>query len=375
MPTTSSSEVSEIFEAPVTSNLAAASMGVDLLSKTINITFDTIQAELPVLTIPEGGAIITPQPTATIQDSLLPAPVPQHYIAPIRVESTARNIPTEFTLFNRLPLELRTKIIHHSIPHFPCILQVKPITLTSANNTSTNTNSNTHNTTEDISDRYDVITTSSTPLLQVSSEFRNEVSRYYTSPFTFKSGTGRDISRLLVNWEIDTLFVRSMHEPRLASWTPLIVLRLSPSSQLDLLWQTLFSTNTPQVKLQLRKLAGSVSYGFAFWSQIIGSFRTPQRLPDAFAKFAVFDEFMKLEEVVSVTGPWTSHEKSNRLLKFKDVKRRHPLWEGHVGWYADGFNRETGPRGKGGQSSRKVVTKLCSYYGTMDEQADSLFGA
>ncbi|KAG4437717.1 hypothetical protein IFR05_006800 [Cadophora sp. M221] len=98
--------------------------------------------------------------------------------------STSTKTLTTFTLYPKLPLEVRFKIIHFAIPLFPQILQVKG--------------------NDKVEHDYDVRPTSITTLLQIDYTIRKEVIRYYSAPFTFTSSSGRPVEGLKINWDIDT---------------------------------------------------------------------------------------------------------------------------------------------------------------------------
>jgi hypothetical protein len=82
---------------------------------------------------------------------------------------------THFKIFNpilKLPTELRLKIWRSALPLFPRILEAKPHKPWS-------------NTTErPRSPKWSITPTTTTPLLSISQEPRNELKKYYTTPFS-----------------------------------------------------------------------------------------------------------------------------------------------------------------------------------------------
>ncbi|PVH84951.1 hypothetical protein DL98DRAFT_527900 [Cadophora sp. DSE1049] len=236
-------------------------------------------------------------------------------------------ILTEFTLYPKLPLEIRFKIIHYAIPHFPRILQVRGEW--------------------DVVHRYNVVANTINPLLQLNHETRDEVMRCYSAPFKFISKSGRVVEDLKVNWDIDTLYMKS------TGYFP-------PQFEFEFerLWAELFGANVTDIKANLRKLAGSASKGF--WGTnieggFLGLFWIIARHLGKHSRFEVFDEFVNLEDVSVVCGPWSSN---NRLVRFENA----PAKNGHFDkddaeWLDKGINHKRG--------SNKVAVRVYKYFGTL----------
>ncbi|KAL5317405.1 hypothetical protein ACEPPN_014500 [Leptodophora sp. 'Broadleaf-Isolate-01'] len=307
---------------------------------------DTSSKFFPASTKTEMVAFTPNTPSTLLPATTKPGPSPP---PPPTTSQTSPTIPTTFTLYPNLPLELRFKIIHHAIPLFPRILQV------------------TGNAT--VEHDYDVLPTSITTLLQIDYTIRKEVIRYYSAPFTFTSISGRHVEGLRINWDIDTLYIQSFGKN---GW----------NDKLSSFWKELFGENVGQVKKDLRTLAGSVAIGRGFWDTIVLGSVWDRRHPDQpFSRFAAFDGFVKLREVVLVLGPWT--DGVNRLIRFEESRSRNLLYEGHVGWFREGFNvnhkkkqdaKKNGVKfsRKKKQRTRKVVTRLCRFYGAVDQRAEEI---
>ena len=97
-----------------------------------------------------------------------------------------------FTIFPRLPLELRLKIWHHAHDLFPRVIEIVPIETDGAASPSSS------------------VTAMSIPvLLSVCKESRLELLRLYTAPFnpTFvtRATVDRSPENLILCWKMDTL--------------------------------------------------------------------------------------------------------------------------------------------------------------------------
>ncbi|CZS98688.1 hypothetical protein WAI453_001900 [Rhynchosporium graminicola] len=336
----------QVHAAPAVSHSDMAEVKIATLIEPIAFTSDTPPSPTNV-SIPGSAIAETPSRPISISQADPTKGLSHDLLTPIKYKTSTSIRLTSFTLYSKLPLELRNKIIHHCIPHFPRIIQV------GSNDTSPY---------EYI---YDVIASSTNPLLQVNGDFRNEVGRYYTAPFIFFSGSGRDVDvkKLRVNWEIDTLFIRRVAVP--------ISLMHEDLSVLDTLFVILFGTNFEQVKNHLCKLAGSVFSHRGFWNRVVGPIHLMQTMQDPFRKFEIFDGFLKLEEVVLV-GPNTPEY--NKLLRFEDMIAPPPLYWAQVEWHGKGFNRAKNENGDKVKRVKTVVIRMCHYYGTMDKEAEEMMG-
>ncbi|KAK0112914.1 hypothetical protein ONS95_014635 [Cadophora gregata] len=236
----------------------------------------------------------------------------------------------EFTLYPELPPEIRFKIIQCAIPHFLRILQVKSMRTSCR--------------------KYKVVANCINPMLQITRKIRDEVMRYYSAPFKFTSKSLRLVKHLKVNWEIDTLYIRSARDFPPCS-----------TAEFDRLWSDLFGACVPDMKANLRKLAGSADQGFwgtyskygllLPWWKIEGS-----SLGLSF--FNGFNDFASLEEVSIVCGPWSS---KNRLIRFDVAPVENGLlYKEDIACFEKGFNHNRG--------NKKVAVRVYDYIGTLDQR-------
>jgi hypothetical protein len=231
-----------------------------------------------------------------------------------------------FTLFPKLPTELRLKIWRSALPLFPRILEAKPHKPWS-------------NTTErPRSPKWSITPTTTTPLLSISQEPRNELKKYYTTPFSpynvFPAqGSPLDfrlvargspyvepypeINALYFNYRFDTLFLDITDLcylwPRIYTFSEII--------------GSVFGDAYPEAQRELRSLAGSED----FWDTIVLQKNEFEEM--------VLEKFVNMEENIMVFEQGIL-DRDDKLVRFEDVAESE--WHGEERLYFDQFPRIEG---------------------------------
>jgi hypothetical protein len=197
-----------------------------------------------------------------------------------------RRVATTFTLFPRLPFNLRSKIWSHSLPLFSRIIELKSL-------------SSIHELRKNEPPRWLAIPTSKPTLLSINRESRRVLSPYYATPFQARRISPHlGIEGLLINYKIDTLFIN-------------IGFRWPTHS--DVLFSDLLGSNFEEVKDNLKLLAGT-EY---FWETLSEEVRQRKSKGNRMQFIA---EFGSLREAIVVAKnrfperivPW-------RLIQFVDL--------------------------------------------------------
>jgi hypothetical protein len=222
------------------------------------------------------------------QTTIQPTPIKEALVSMLH-----RRMATAFTLFPRLPLNLRSKIWSHSLPLFPRIIELKNL-------------SSIHELRKDEPPRWLAIPNSKPTLLSINRESRRVLSPYYAAPFQARRISPHfGIERLLINYEIDTLFIN-------------IGFRWPTHS--DVLFSDLLGSNFEELKDNLKLLAGT-EY---FWETLSEEVR--QRKSKA-NRMQFIAEFGSLRETIVIARnrfperivPW-------RLIRFEDLHRGSEQW-------------------------------------------------
>jgi hypothetical protein len=208
-----------------------------------------------------------------------------------------------FTLFPRLPSELRLKIWNQASPFFPRVIEVTSQCLNS-----------------DIpvqGRKWNAMASTILTLLQVNQEARCELLPRYSQPFSLRNLDPYSPAFLLINYEIDTIYFRVD-----------VMAQISRNR----LFEHIFQAAEGEMRSNLKSLAGNDR----FWRIMI-----PTNTDTRSAGFREFDNFLKLEEIIVVGYLEQRLERSNglpRLGRFEECEPRDTYEATYLPWFKDGFN-------------------------------------
>jgi hypothetical protein len=208
-----------------------------------------------------------------------------------------------FTLFPRLPPELRLRIWNQGFPFFPRVIEVTSQFLNS-----------------DISvpnRKWSAMASSILTLLQINHEARNELLPRYSAPFSLRNLDPYSPAFLLINYEIDTIYFR---------------VDVMAHISRDMFFEHIFEAAEGEMRSNLTRLAGNDR----FWRIMI-----PTNSGTRSAGFRGFDNFLKLEEVTVVGYLEQRLEKSNglpRLGRLEACEPRDTYEATYLPWFKDGLN-------------------------------------
>jgi hypothetical protein len=203
------------------------------------------------------------------------------------------NMAATFTLFARLPYKLRNKIWHHALPLFPRIIELRNV----------RSKDELH---KNALARWIAFPTLKPTLLSVNRESRQTLLPYYAAPFQALRICPRlGIESLLINYEIDTLFINIGFR-----WPTF----------LDVLFRHLFGSTFAEVQDNLKRVAGTEH----FWAPLLEE-AWQRRMRGNMTEFMI--EFSSLEETIAVAVkefperpfPW-------RLIWFVDLSEESEEW-------------------------------------------------
>jgi hypothetical protein len=214
------------------------------------------------------------------------------------------SINSSFTLFPKLPTELRLQIWRCALLLFPRIVQAKP------HNPSSTTTQRSR------IPKRSITTATNTPLLSINRESRNELKKFYAKPFNpdiFPSHT----SSLPFNYKFDTLFVDITELnylwPRIYTFTHLL--------------SSIFGASFLEAQRELRSLAGSEDFLDTIVLQNLDSGEN------------VLEKFVSLKECIVVFEQGILYG-DDRLVRFEDVGESE--WTGEERMYFEQFPRVEG---------------------------------
>jgi hypothetical protein len=209
-----------------------------------------------------------------------------------------------FTLFPNLPTELRLKIWRHALPLFLRILEAKhhPSSTTTQKSRIL---------------VWNIKPTAKMILLSINRESRNELMRFYATPFNPDTVFPSNISCLHFSYKIDTLFLDITDLcylwPRIYTFTQLL--------------ESIFGASFPEAQRELRSLAGSED----FWDTIV--------LQKLESEGKVLENFVSLKENIVVFEQGIL-DGDDRLVRFEDVENSE--WAGEERLYFEQFPRVEG---------------------------------
>jgi len=231
-----------------------------------------------------------------------------------------------FTPFSRLSTELRLKIWRTTLPLFPRILEARPHKPWSESARRPRT------------PKWTITPTTTTPLLSINQEARNELKKYYAAPFNPHNvfptqGSTIDfrlhargfpdvepypeIDFLYFNYKVDILFIDTTDLyylwPEIYTFSEII--------------SSIFRAAYPDAQTELRRLAGSED----FWDTIV--------LQKNESEEKVLEEFVSTEENIMVFGKGVLG-KNDKLVRFEDVEESE--WTGEERLYFDQFPKVEG---------------------------------
>ena len=221
-----------------------------------------------------------------------------------------------FSIFSRLPTELRLRIWHFAFDFFPRVIELIPSEK------------------PDCTVRYrrwEALASSTLTLLQVNREVRYEFLPQYSSPFNPRGIEPYHPKSLLINYETDTIYVR--------------VDIMSHALPPRLFWRDVCEGAEAEMKNKLKSLAGNDT----FWNRILYT-----NSGDAQAGFREFEDFKKLQRV-TVVGPLeqrlVSLNGSPRLERLEECPPRGTYEAAYVPWFTESFASAS--------RSAPVVITLC----------------
>jgi len=253
---------------------------------------------------------------------------------------------TMSTLFPELPTELRLKIFRAALPLFPRILEAKPHKPWS------------NGTRRGRLPKWSITPTTTTPLLSINQESRNELKKYYATPFSpynvFPAqGSTLDfrlhargnlyaepypeINALYFNYKVDTIFLDTTGLyhiwPKVYTFTETV--------------ESVFGAAYLQVQRELRLLAGSEE----IWDTVI--------LQKLDSEEKVLEKFVSMEENIMVFDRIL--DKNEKLVRFEDVDESE--WSAEERLYDDQFPRVEG-----------VLVRNCRRVGRREFQSMAVAG-
>jgi 2EXR family len=192
-----------------------------------------------------------------------------------------------FTLFSNLPTEIRLTIWRAALPLFPRILEAKPDTDDTFNTRVGGARF----------PRWIIVPTSITTLLSINQESRNELKKFYATPFSPTSILpSSDVASLYINYRFDTLFLDLTRLPYL--WPKLYTF--------NEVVESIFGASFTEAQRELRSLAGTEDLWDLIELQILDSGEVG------------FESYSNMEEHIVVFEEGIL-DTDDRLMRFEDV--------------------------------------------------------